>query len=74
MPLNILQWDDSHVATLPKVDYNLYDTNVADYSNIPWKQYTLPTNAWAVPFVTGHTYKLHWNSGLDFFRFSFDVS
>jgi hypothetical protein len=29
---------------------------------------------WAVPYVTGHSYRLHWNDGLDFTRMSLQQS
>lgn len=56
------------------VDYINYDANPLNYSVLPFKQYTLPNNAWAIPFVTGHSYKIHWRTGLDFQRISFEMS
>jgi hypothetical protein len=31
-------------------------------------------NAWAVPYVTGHKYKVHWRYGLDFWRMNMTLS
>lgn len=31
-----------------------------------FKEKQSPKNAWAVPFVTGHRYHVHWEWGLDF--------
>jgi hypothetical protein len=58
----------------PLIDYINYDARPANYSVIPFKQYTLPNNAWAIPFVTGKTYKIHWRTGLDFQRLTFELS
>ena len=33
-----------------------------------------PLNSWAVPYVTGHKYKVHWRYGLDFTRMQMDLS
>lgn len=31
-------------------------------------------DAWAMPFVTGHRYRLHWEAGLDFDGMKLEVS
>jgi len=41
---------------------------------LPFKQRELPTNSWAVPFVTGHRYKAHWRFGIDFSTMKVEVS
>ncbi len=33
---------------------------------MPFRPKTAPANAWAIPIVTGHKYKIHWQNGLDF--------
>ena len=30
--------------------------------------------SWAIPFVTGHKYKISWGPGLDFDKFEIDLS
>jgi hypothetical protein len=57
-----------------QVNYVLYDVEPTHYSVIPFKQYTLPNNGWAIPFVTGKTYKIHWRTGLDFQKLMFELS
>lgn len=37
-------------------------------SQIFFKEKLKPANGWAVPFVTGHKYHIHWGIGLDFER------
>lgn len=37
------------------------------YSSFGWKNKLDPADGWAVPFVTGHKYKIHWGQvGIDF--------
>lgn len=38
----------------------------SNYSVVPYKDKGDPMNGWAMPYVTGHRYRLHWESGLDF--------
>ena len=45
-----------------------------NYSNVPFKPKLKPTNGWAMPYVTGHRYRIHWGSGLDFTRMKVEVS
>ena len=49
------EWDQS--APLAKIGY--FNTT-KNYAVVPFKQNLDPPNAWAIPFVTGHTYKVHW--------------
>ena len=46
----------------------------ANYASVAWKSKQDPSDAWAAPYVTGHRYRIHWGEGLDFTRFSFDLS
>lgn len=42
---------------------------------MPWKDKKNPINAWAIPFVTGHKYKISWGSmGIDFTQMQVDLS
>ena len=45
-----------------------------NYSNVPFKPKLKPSNGWAMPYVTGHRYRIHWGSGLDFTRMKVEVS
>lgn len=36
-----------------------------NYSVVGQTVRTLPDMAWAIPYVTGHKYKIHWEYGLD---------
>ena len=37
-----------------------------NYSWVPFRDKANPGNAWAMPYVTGHRYRVHWRRGLDF--------
>lgn len=53
------------------------DAFFADHSNrsqIFWKEKLKPSNGWAVPYVTGHRYRLTWANDLDFTRMDVEVS
>ena len=52
----------------------LYDKTKKNFSAIPFKLSGNPSNGWAVPFVTGHKYRVHWGEGLDFEKMSFEQS
>ena len=39
-----------------------------------YKSKLKPANGWAMPFVTGHRYRVHWAEGLDFERMHIEVS
>jgi hypothetical protein len=58
-----LKWDDNILANVNVSEY----VNSRNYSLMPWKDKKKPDNAWAIPFVTGHKYKISWGSmGIDF--------
>lgn len=46
--------------------YQAYVDNSENYGNVPMKEKLNPTNSWAIPFVTGHEYRIHWETGMDF--------
>ena len=45
-----------------------------NYSIVPYKSKQDPSNAWAMPFVTNHRYRIHWESGLDFDTMKMEMS
>lgn len=53
------------------------DAFIADTSNrseIFWKEKLKPNNGWAVPYVTGHRYRVTWANDLDYTRMNVQVS
>jgi len=51
-----------------------YYANASNYAHIPFRMKTRPMMAWAIPIVTGHKYKIHWQWGLDFTQMQIDLS
>lgn len=45
-----------------------------NYGIVPFKEKTNPSSAWAMPFITGHRYRLHWEAGLDFDKMKIEIS
>jgi hypothetical protein len=66
MELKVLQYDDTITSKLNSTQKKDYLENITNYSVFPFRAKTNPTKAWAIPIVTGHKYKLHWQKGLDF--------
>lgn len=47
-------------------DLETYLDDDSNYSLVMYKMKKDPMDSWAMPYVTGHRYRLHWESGLDF--------
>jgi hypothetical protein len=45
-----------------------------NYSIVPFRQNLDPSFSWAMPYVTGHKYKIHWSNGIDFSTMQCDLS
>jgi hypothetical protein len=67
-PMKIIKWDSSIISNLNETQLDDYAANSSAYSVAPFKTHRDPYNGWSMPYVTGHTYKIHWSSGLDFTR------
>lgn len=75
MDLRIARWDSSLEASLTSESQRTaYLDDIANYSVVPFKAKKNPANGHAVPFVTGHSYRLHWDSGLDFTQLKVEIS
>ena len=69
--MSILQWDDNKLANANLSQY----LDSKNYTIVPFKDKLLPTLSWAVPFVTGHKYKINWGDiGLDWNKMEVDLS
>jgi hypothetical protein len=67
MTMKVAKWDlpiERGFAT--EEDRQAHLDDEGNYSVVPFKEKLLPNNAWAMPFVTGHRYRVHWGEGLDF--------
>jgi len=61
-PINILKWDDSITSPLDSTGLDDYIKNISAYSRIPFRGVS-DLSGWAVPYVTGHKYKISFGSG-----------
>ena len=57
-----MKWDDNILANVNLTEY----VSSNNYTNVIFKELKDPNMGWAVPFVTGHKYKVNWGyTGLD---------
>jgi len=67
IPMKVAQWDESVVPKDKEaLKTFLKDKKHENFSIVPFKLLQKPSNGWAIPFVTGHKYRVHWGEGLDF--------
>jgi len=67
MDMKVLPYDDSITSTLTtSAAQTTYINDETNFSIVPFRAKTNPRNSWAIPIVTGHKYKIHWQKGLDF--------
>ena len=74
MDMKILPIDDSIVGSMDNATKTDYFKNTINYSVVPFRPKIDPANAWAMPYVTGHKYKIHWQYGLDFTQMQVSLS
>lgn len=72
--MNIIQYDLNTVNVMSEADLTNLKTDSASRSKIFWKDKLKPNNGWAVPYVTGHRYRLTWANDLDFTQMDVEVS
>ena len=84
----VLQYDESIIKDKSKEELEAYEAaGITDTASaprlsaagssctvIPWRFIEVwPSNHWTAPFVTGHTYYMRWEYGLDFDQLQFYV-
>jgi hypothetical protein len=74
MEMKILKYDDDLIDSMNTTTFENYLTLGESYSDVPFKPKKDPSNAWAMPYVTGHKYKVHWRSGLDWMKMRMTMS
>jgi hypothetical protein len=47
---------------------------LGNYSVVPWRNKIYPMQAWAMPYVLGKKYKIHWGPGIDYTAMQIDLS
>jgi len=68
MDLKIYRWDEDDVEAMTNETKEALLEDHDFYSLIPYKA-KLDPKGWAVPYVTGHHYRQHWQTGLNFLSF-----
>jgi hypothetical protein len=67
MAFYVLPYDDDlfleNGGDINRTEYLADDSN---YGKLGFREKLDPMNGWATPMVTGHKYKIHWGTGLDF--------
>jgi hypothetical protein len=74
MRMKILQLDRSTESSMNDAAFEEYIHSDSNYSLVPFKDKKDPSSAWAMPFVTNHRYRIHWESGLDFDSMKIEMS
>ena len=74
MDMKVIRIDDALVGPMNNETYDNYLKNHSEYSLFPFRPKTDPADAWAIPVVTGHKYKIHWQNGIDFERIQLTLS
>ena len=74
MNLNILPFDNPMINAMSTTKTEAYIADTSKYSFIPWKDKLKPNNGWAVPYVTGHKYRVTWANDLDFTQMMVEIS
>ena len=72
--MKILPFDDSIVGSMNNVTKKAYIDNKDNYSIVPFREDSDPSNAWAMPYITGYKYKIHWFQDLDFTQMQMTLS
>ena len=72
--MKIAQLDRTHESAMNDQELEDYLESDSNYSLVPYKDKQDPSNAWAIPMITGHRYRIHWESGLDFDSMKLEVS
>jgi len=58
--MRVVKYDDSIVNSMDDATLEAYLDDVNNFGNYFWKDGSRPDSSWAIPFVTGKKYKIHW--------------
>lgn len=65
--MKILKYDDNLFSGMDEAAKIAHIADTTNYATIFWKTKLDPLSSWATPFVTGHSYRIHWGkTGLNF--------
>ena len=75
MEMKVARFDKSDVASMTSAGtLEAYLEDSINYSIVDFRSKLKPSKAWAMPYVTGHNYRIHWRRGLDWEKMSFELS
>lgn len=74
MEMKIAKYDSTIVSGKSDEELQEYVDNSDNYSTVIFKSKLKPSMGWAMPYVTGYKYRVHWAEGLDFERMKMEVS
>lgn len=79
MSMYILRYDESETSSAAPYGYagglTEYTAARAEHSEMKFRTDLDPVRSWAVPFVTGHRYKIHWvRTGVDVTQMQLSLS
>ena len=57
-----------------KAAWQKFKDDETNYGIAPFKNKQDPMNGWALPYVTGHRYRVHWEAGMDFEQIKIETS
>lgn len=57
--MKILKYDKADLDIMTNQTWTNYITNKNNYATLNYKEKKDPGDGWAVPFVTGHSYRFH---------------
>lgn len=74
--MKIARWDSVAKKLYDdKVKIAAMQVDATKHSNVPFRNKQAPSNSWAMPYVTGKTYRVWWGkAGLDWSSMKFEVS
>jgi hypothetical protein len=74
MNMKIAKYDNILINPMTEEEKTAYLRDEINYSVVPYKEKLKPMNGWAMPYITGHKYRVHWQEGLDFTSMSVQLS
>jgi len=74
MDMKVLQYEDRVISSMTNDSLKSYLLDTNNYSVAKFRPKTNPANSWALPYVTGKKYKIHWQYGLDWTKMQMDLS
>ena len=64
--MNVLNYNDDIIEAMSAEEKEAYIENEENYSVYNFRSKENPSDAWAVPYVTGRKYRIHWANYLDY--------